>query len=393
MDAVLSCSHFSSIGGTQTYLLTVAEQLQRLGHGATIVAEELGEMADLARERGVDVALVADAPAACDALLTRDGVMAAQLAARYRGAPHIFVAPSEYFDFQLPPPVEHAVSAVVALNDRLQARVGTLALDVPVVRLKHPVDIRHFSPRAPLRSPPRRLLLLGNYLRGDRREMVERVCADLGIECVQIGAHAATATADPVAEINTADIVVGKARAIVEAMACGRAAYVMDVFGTDGWVTPDRYDALEADNFGGRVDCTAATPQRLAADLAAYAPEMGPANRDLAIAGHSAGRHAEALVSEWRRVGARPDASTSALREAERMGRLLARAEGDAWRMQTEATVAHECGQAMERERDEWALRARTADELLAELRATRRWRLAGALGRPLDRLRRLARR
>jgi hypothetical protein len=52
MNFTLGSVEFGSTGGTQTYLLTVAEQLERLGHEATIYAESLGEMAELAEQRG-----------------------------------------------------------------------------------------------------------------------------------------------------------------------------------------------------------------------------------------------------------------------------------------------------------------------------------------------------
>jgi hypothetical protein len=71
---VLATNRFAEIGGSETYLLTVAEQLMRLGHGVTIYATELGKMAELARERGVEVAAEEDdLPAACDVALTQDG--------------------------------------------------------------------------------------------------------------------------------------------------------------------------------------------------------------------------------------------------------------------------------------------------------------------------------
>ena len=329
MEVVLACQTFASIGGTQTYLLTVAEQLQRLGHGATILAEELGEMAAAARARGVDVAPLDDVPARVDGLVTRDGVVAARLARALPDAPHLFVMPSEYFDFQRPPLV-------------------------PVRRLSHPVDIRRFAPHAPLRSPPQRALLLGNYMQGERKELIERVCGELGIACAHVGAHG-EATADPVPALVAADIVFAKARAIVEAMACGRAAYVTDVFGTDGWVTPERYPALEADNFAGRVERSALTPERLRADLLAYRPEMGIANRELAIAGHSASRHAEALVAELERAAPRPAAPPSALED----------------------------------DREAWRQRALFAEEYLASVVGTRRYQTMVAIAAPLDRLRR----
>ena len=57
---------------------------------------------------------------------------------------------------------------------------------------------------------------------------------------------------DPVATIAEADIVVGKGRAVLEAMSCGRAAFVYDAFGGDGWVTAESYPRLEADGSPAR---------------------------------------------------------------------------------------------------------------------------------------------
>ena len=64
------------------------------------------------------------------------------------------------------------------------------------------------------------MLLLGNYLEGERRRVLVEACESLEIETVQIGRHAGGAQ-DPLDAIGRADIVVGKGRAIVEAMACG----------------------------------------------------------------------------------------------------------------------------------------------------------------------------
>ena len=44
-----------------------------------------------------------------------------------------------------------------------------------------------------------------------------------------------------------AELVLGRGQAVVEALAEGRAAYVYGDDGGDGWVTPERYEALEAE--------------------------------------------------------------------------------------------------------------------------------------------------
>ena len=68
--------------------------------------------------------------------------------------------------------------------------------------------------------------------------------------------------ADPRAAMRAADIVVAKARAALEAMSCGRAVYLYDQFGGDGWVTPDNYPAFEADHFAGQATPRTAHPRR-----------------------------------------------------------------------------------------------------------------------------------
>jgi hypothetical protein len=57
-------------------------------------------------------------------------------------------------------------------------------------------------------------------------------------------------------------------RAALDAMACGRAGYVYEVFGGDGWVTPELYPALEADHFAGLATVRVIGPRELARDLA-----------------------------------------------------------------------------------------------------------------------------
>jgi hypothetical protein len=101
--------------------------------------------------------------------------------------------------------------------------------------------------------------------------------------------------------------VIGKARVIVEAMACGRAAYVYDHNGGDGWITRETYERHAADNFAGQSTLEVVDASRLRRDLGEYRPEMGPANRDLAVLHHSAARRGT-RTSSWRcSGGSRPE--------------------------------------------------------------------------------------
>ena len=136
---------------------------------------------------------------------------------------------------------------------------------------------------------------MGTISPGIAPELLTEAWEAAGIECVVVGADGDRST-EPEEAIASADIVVGKARAALDGMACGRAVYVYDFAGGDGWVMPEAYPAMEADNFGGQATDWMPSSERLASDLDDYRPEMGVANRDLVLAHHTASDHVHALL-------------------------------------------------------------------------------------------------
>ena len=109
-------------------------------------------------------------------------------------------------------------------------------------------------------------------------------------------------TLDVAARVADADIVVGKGRAVLDGMSCGRPAFLYDAFGSDGWVTAATYDALEADAFAGQSDPDVLDADGLRAALDDYDPAMGRVNRELVLKHHQDRKHAEALVGLFRRL-------------------------------------------------------------------------------------------
>jgi hypothetical protein len=366
-------THRLGRGGSESYIVGLASELGRLGHAVALSAVEDGPGAERARSLGLPVTLGSEPPAEePDAVVVQDAGRAYALAARHPQAPQVFVAHSELFDAQLPPQVHGLTAAVVTMSDRVERRVRALAWAPPVVRLRQPIDTERFAARETIRERPRRALALSNYLHGERRSLLRAAWEPAGVEVVAIGDEA-VATDDPELLIADSDVVVGKGRALLEGMSCGRAAYVFDMAGCDGWVSPDSYAALEADGFAGQATGRAASVEVLRADLADYRPQMGPVNRDLVTARHGLRRHAEELVELLTgAVAGRP--TTVRLDELERVVR-------SGWRLEDRAA-----GLARENDR----LHARIVelgDEAVA-LRRTRRYRLAAAIGRPIDMLR-----
>jgi DNA repair exonuclease SbcCD ATPase subunit len=155
--------------------------------------------------------------------------------------------------------------------------------------------------------------------------------------------------------------VLGRGSAVVEALAEGRAAYVYGDDGGDGWVTPERYELLEADGFSGRAEASATTFERLRAELEDYDPALGPAGRELAQA-HDARAHAQELLAAFDEVKPRRDPVDAPLRELARVVRLEAAAARRAHTHAREAESARTRATALERELAE----ARERNEQLA---------------------------
>lgn len=341
MRVLITNSRFL-LGGSETYAVTVAEQLEQLGHPVEVFATESSEKGrELAASRGLKLTTGDPATLAAredfDVLIAQDPASAYLLAAR-RELPQLFVIHG-LACFEHPPQALRPHPPVIALSDRIARRAAALASKPEVVRLRQPIDLMRFKPRGPSRPRARRVLAFSNYMAADRMAMLQEACDALGLELTTMGA-AANASVVPQDAIAAADIVVGYGRSILEGMVMGKAAYVWDRSGGDGWVTPETYPALEADGFSGGATDLLVDADRLRADFAEYRPELGTLGHDIVREHHSATKHTEALVLALERAEAPVAVSTS-----ETLGILArgqARAADDAARFEQQLRVRAE---------------------------------------------------
>jgi hypothetical protein len=340
VNLVLGTLELTTIGGVGTYLVTVAEQLERTGHPVTIWTEEVGEMAAVAEERGLRVVTDrGELPDRCDVVYAQDAASAYALADHYRDAPQACCVHHDEISRWVVPQLPGVTSAMVLYSERFERRARSLAHAPDIIRLRSPVDTRRFAPRGSIADSPKRALVMGNYLSGKRLDMLGEAWSEAGIELVQRGLQGGGFTVSPETEINECDIVVGRSRVIIEAMACGRAAYVYDYNGSDGWVTPENYEQLEADNFDGQASPRSLDLEGLRADLDDYGAEMGPVNRDLATRNHRVTLHTQALVDLFARLAPRSEPASAPLDELARLTRVQWQTDAQALGFEHEAKL------------------------------------------------------
>jgi hypothetical protein len=271
-------------GGSETFVLTIAEHLASLGHEVVVWALQLGLAAQIGRERAIDiVGDIRKLPSQTDATIALERTMAIDLALRYPRATRLF-AMHNANEVWRPPPEPGIVAATLVANDRMAALARGCSGAGEVVRIRQPIDLRRFSPqgRWQPREKPSNVLLIGNYFDSpaQRVDQLKKAWAQAGLKWRQVGNP--TPTALVAEEMADADIVVGYGRSILEAMACGRAAYAHEHCGSDGWVTAATYERMEADGFSGAALRLTPSLDTLRKDLSLYDPALGQVGRDLA---------------------------------------------------------------------------------------------------------------
>ena len=331
----------------RAYLVTVAEHLERLGHEVRVFSAEPLPSPEELRVVGVE----RDLPLAPDVIYSQDAEAALLLADLYPLTPQLFAAHSDRYEVWLPPQLAGVVARVVVFDDRSAERAGAAALPQELLRLRRPVDLELHAARGPLPERPRRGRVALDGLSDYRSGLLQRAFADARVE-----------TGDD------ADFAVGRGQTIVDALADGLPAYVYGDEGGDGWVTPERYELLEADGFSGRAEPGATTFEHLRAELEGYDPALGPAGRELAQA-HDARAHAQELVGAFDEVKPRRDPVDAPLRELARVVRLEAASARHARAHAREAEAAAAQTRGLERELAESRERNEQLNREVEELR------------------------
>ncbi len=242
--------------GTETFARDLALGLARTGHRPTVFSPEPGGVADDIRAAGVPV--VADLAALetpPDLIHAHHRLPALAALARFPETPAIFVVHDrrQWTDV---PPRHPSIRRYVAVDENtLDRLVGDSKIPRGATRVIHnAVDLARFLPRTPLPERPRRALVFSNYAREqDLLPVLREACVAHGIDLDVAGAGVGRQAECPEAILGSYDLVFGRGRCALEAMAVGCAVVVLDASGLAGLVTERELRAWRRLNFGART--------------------------------------------------------------------------------------------------------------------------------------------
>jgi glycosyltransferase involved in cell wall biosynthesis len=279
--------HLALLGGTETATYTLALALREAGHEVSLATVEPGAVSHALEKQGFEVAIELEPwrGRPLDVIHAHHNTMA--LVARYHfpHIPMIFVGHGVIPELEQPPSVDLGIGAFAGVSEEVcQSWCSNHGIaDAEVVL--NAVDCERFKPTEPIGPGLKRVLVLSNHFPDDLRSKVNRACELVGAKATFTGLEDGPVWNTEEA-INAADLVISLGRGIVEAMACGRAAFVFDRHGADGLITPGTYPESRRCNFSGRRFRRTLDADALAEELKQYEPGMGEANRALALRHH-----------------------------------------------------------------------------------------------------------
>lgn len=352
MRILITNHRLTARGGSETYVETVMVALRRLGHEVIAFSPALGDVAATLRRLGFEVHDDPKRlPSGIDVIHGQHTNAIAQVRRALPSVPLVFVAHSWFIPIE-DPCVDLGPAALVALNDRIEARLRSMPFgpEVAIHRLRQPIEIGFFEgDRRPPAAQARCALLVSRKIRG-RLDAIHAACERAGIELRVLRGE----SPDPRLEMAAADIVMASGRSALEAMSMGRPTLVIDQTACAGWITDESWEEIERDGFG--TGAPHGSPPDLDALLAGYSHEFGDQARMLAVHQHAAQDHASALVGIYR--------SIAHLRSPEVIGKRLPALIEENWEMKAGMQVLRRSNAELRAEN--WALR-RALDRAGAE--------------------------
>jgi len=241
--------------GTEVVTRDLALGLAARGHEVTVFVRAIGPLATELTEAGIAVVRRLDEIAAPDIVHGHHYQETIDALRHFPVARGVFVCHDRTAPHSIPPRFDR-IRRYVAVDLNCLERLRD-DWDVPAVQTRvvlNAVDMARFSARPPLPAAPTRALVYSHYASpATHVDVVRDACTRLNIPVDVIGSEAGTAVIAPDTRLGEYDLVFGKARCALEAVAVGAAVVLCDAGGLGPMVTLAALPGLRAWNLGSRL--------------------------------------------------------------------------------------------------------------------------------------------
>lgn len=262
MKILLTNNHLERLGGSETWVYTMAQELKRRGYDVGVYTKVKGYVSDLLKD------LIDDEPQGYDlALINHNSCL--DVDAKYK----IFTSHGTVPELERP--IEGA-DYYVAVNENVAEKYNIETI------IKNPIDTELFKPTSDIKDKPETVLAITD------------VQVNLPYKVITPGRY----TMNMSELINQADIVISMGRGALEAMSCGRTVITWDKrpyweARGDGYL--DDLSKLKG-NVAGQY---ARTDIELEEEIKKYNKEDGKRNREYILENHDVKKIVDKYLAIW----------------------------------------------------------------------------------------------
>jgi len=258
--------------GTAVYTRDLALALLRRGHTPIVYTTSRGALGDELRANTIPVVSDLDQLAAPPDVIHGHHQLETLVAVtRFPRVPALFVC-HDGLAWHSIPPIGSRFGSYVAVDrncrDRMMFEHAIPEASIHV--LANPVDLRRFPRRSPLPPKPKRALVFSNNAVEAWVKPIRLACESRGIALDVAGSASGHPLEHPEKALPSYDLVFGKARCALEAMAVGAAVIVCDAQGLAGLATTESLEAGRSLNFGARTLRRAIDADAIGAEIDRY---------------------------------------------------------------------------------------------------------------------------
>lgn len=322
LNILLGNNTLAMLAGSESWTLTLALALKRLGHNVECFSPELGIIAEQLREAGIkchdriynsgvrpfSFVLEEESRYEYDAIIANHNHIVAFLRERFPKTPiistihgiiHFMDDRGKQVMAPEHPALESGVQQFISVSEEVQDKLKE-DYELDSLILRNFIDTKHFKPGKKFNKKPKQILFNSNYHSvGDPEvEIIREVAKHFKAKLVAVGQNFSTSD-DPMNEMRASDIVIGMGRSVLEGLSAGKLGICFGRWGNAGVIHEGNIDEIRRFNFSGRSSGgTQMTAQELIAQInSTYSKKTLEWGRNYILREHNADRAAEFFVN------------------------------------------------------------------------------------------------
>lgn len=283
MNILITNNHLVRYGGSETFTITMYEELKSRGHSVDVFAIEKGNLLPLVDKLKEEYDLILINHNSClNALRDIKGFK-------------IFTSHGVYPDLEQP---QIGADKYVAISEEISEHLKELGFENTIIR--NGINPNRFS-----YTPTKELKKIVSMCQGEHaKRLIKQCCIDLGLEFIEAPSDYGSRISNVEDIIKQGDLIVTLGRGAYESMICGKNVLIFDSRPympcySDGLITPENINEVIKNNCSGRRYKKECDINFLKAEIQKYKAEYGEFNHNFAMENFNISKQVDKYLKLW----------------------------------------------------------------------------------------------